>query len=153
MLQNKNGQSYIQGWKVNLSLTLKMYLHGVFVQKHINQLYIIWKIHVVFCQFRIVAISTQSTEQESCLMFIFYNFLKKMLAYRKFYISFTGDENNNNNNNNIVICKAHKVSSNAESEAERAVISTHKTTAQDYTLIGMFSFELVKLYCPTSQRL
>ena len=24
---------------------------------------------------------------------------------------------NNNNNNNIVICKAHKVSSNAESEA------------------------------------
>ena len=25
--------------------------------------------------------------------------------------------NNNNNNNNIVICKAHKVSSNAESEA------------------------------------
>ena len=25
--------------------------------------------------------------------------------------------NNNNNNNNIVICKAHKVSNNAESEA------------------------------------
>ena len=29
--------------------------------------------------------------------------------------------NNNNNNNNIVICKAHKVSSNAESEAPAVV--------------------------------
>ena len=29
----------------------------------------------------------------------------------------TNGINNNNNNNNIVICKAHKVSSNAESEA------------------------------------
>jgi len=28
---------------------------------------------------------------------------------------------NNNNNNNIVICKAHKVSSNAESEAPAVV--------------------------------
>ena len=30
--------------------------------------------------------------------------------------------NNNNNNNNIVICKAHKVSSNAESEAPAVAI-------------------------------
>ena len=29
--------------------------------------------------------------------------------------------NNNNNNNNIVICKAHKVSSNAELEAPAVV--------------------------------
>jgi len=32
--------------------------------------------------------------------------------------------NNNNNNNNIVICKAHKVSSNAESEAPKTNYKT-----------------------------
>jgi len=34
-----------------------------------------------------------------------------------FYLPSVVIINNNNNNNNIVICKAHKVSSNAESEA------------------------------------
>jgi len=38
--------------------------------------------------------------------------------------------NNNNNNNNIVICKAHKVSSNAESEVNFLAIPICWTHAQ-----------------------
>ena len=54
--------------------------------------------------------------QRRVLHFYFY----ERLAATRIEISSRSDQkiyNNNNNNNNIVICKAHKVGSKAESEA------------------------------------